>query len=395
MATGYTFTQISTILNQIVADAQGRTADISTTPRDTSQFVAMAEAGLSVGTDPIMNSISTVLNRSIFVNRPYTGRLKILEGTALDWGFQERKITAIGTDNAQDNPEYTSAPNDGSSADQWTVKRPKALQLNITSAVQWSVQEPTVFEYQLKAAFRGPDELSQFLAMQRQYVLDEVEQERENLARGTIANMIGAKINTDKTNVRHLLTEYNALTGLSLTAQTVYLPENFKPFVLWLCVELVKASDRMEERTTLYHQSIDSATILRHTPKESQRALILSDFMREMGGMVLPDTWNANFVNVIPHETVLFWQNINAPDKINITPAQITSAGTHEKGAQVQQSNILAVLYDRDSMGYSMINNGVGVTPMNAKARYYNTFHHFINRWWNDTTENCIVFCLD
>lgn len=395
MATGYTFAQISAILNQIVADAQGRTADISTTPRDTSQFVAMAEAGLSVGSDPIMNSISTVLNRSIFVNRPYAGRLKILEGTALDWGFQERKITPLGVDSAQDNPEFTSAPTDGTSADQWTVKRPKALQLNFTSAVQWAVQEPTVFEHQLKAAFRGPDELSQFLSMQRQHVLNEVEQQRENLARGTIANMIGAKINTDAANVRHLLTEYNALTGLALTAQTVYLPENFKPFVLWLCVELVKASDRMQERTTLYHQTIDDATILRHTPKEAQRALILSDFMRQMGGMVLPDTWNTGFVNVVPHETVLFWQNINAPGSINITPAQITSAGAHQKGAQVNKQNILAVLYDRDAMGYNMLNKGMTMTPLNAKARYYNTFHHFINRWWNDTTENCIVFCLD
>ena len=65
MATGYTFAQIATILNQIVADAQGRTADISAAPRDMSQFVAMAESGLSVGTDPIMTSISTVINRSV------------------------------------------------------------------------------------------------------------------------------------------------------------------------------------------------------------------------------------------------------------------------------------------------------------------------------------------
>jgi hypothetical protein len=395
MATGYTFAQIATILNQIVADAQGRTADISAAPRDMSQFVAMAESGLSVGTDPIMTSISTVINRSIFVNRPYTGRFKILEGNSLDWGFQTRKITPLGIDSAQDNPEYTSAPADGTSADQWTVKRPKALQLNFTSAVQWAVQEPTVFEYQLKAAFRGPDELSQFLAMQRQFVLDEVEQQRENLARGTIANMIGAKINTDAANVRHMLAEYNTLTGLTLTAQDIYKPENFKPFVLWLCVELVKASDRMQERTTLYHKSIDGATIIRHTPKSMQRALILSDFMREMGGIVLPDTWHTNFVDVIPHETVLFWQNINAPDKINITPAQITSTGAHEKGKAVQQSNILAVLYDRDAMGYDMINEGMTMTPINAKSRYYNAFHHFINRWWNDTTENGVVFLLD
>ena len=69
MANSYTFNQIATILNQIVADAQGRTADISTTPRDTSQFITMAQTALSAGTDPIMHSISQLINKSIFVAR--------------------------------------------------------------------------------------------------------------------------------------------------------------------------------------------------------------------------------------------------------------------------------------------------------------------------------------
>ena len=182
MANSYTFDQIATILNQIVADAQGRTADIATTPRDTSQFITMAQTALSVGTDPIMHSISQLINRSIFVARPYKSSFDILKWDNVTWGNAVRKLTPIFNDAAIENPEFDDTPADGASVDQWKIKKPKTLQTNFIGAEQWQVQEPTVHVDQLNSAFRGPDELMQFLSMQRTAVLNEIEQEEEQLA---------------------------------------------------------------------------------------------------------------------------------------------------------------------------------------------------------------------
>lgn len=395
MANNYTFDQIATILNQIVADAQGRTADIATTPRDTSQFVTMAQSALSVGTDPIMHSISQLINRSIFVARPYKSTLDILKWDNIRWGNAVRKLTPIFNDGAIDNPEFDAAPADGASADQWKVKKPKTLQTNFIGAEQWQVQEPTVFADQLNNAFRGPDELAQFLAMQRTAVLNEIEQEEEQLARMTVSSFVASKISADSTNVIHLLTEYNAATGLQLTSTTVYQPGNFEAFIRWASARMREIGMMMKERSVKFHQNLTGINIMRHTPSEYQRCIIYSKAIGQIDSMVRNSLFN-DWLTLPNHTEINFWQNINQPDAINITPPVMSATGTISKAsAAVSKSNIFAVLYDRDAMGYSIFNQGMNQTPINAKARYYNTFHHFVKRYMIDMTENGVVFLLD
>lgn len=395
MANSYNFNQISTILNQIVADAQGRTADITTTPRDTSQFVTMAQTALSAGTDPIMKSISQLINKSLFVARPYKSTLDILKWDDITFGNAVRKFTPVSVDSASDNPEFEDAPADGSSADQWTVKRPKVLQMQYLGAEQWQVQEPTVFEHQLNSAFRSPEELGQFLAMLRTHVMNEMEQEQEQLARMTLSSFIASKIKNDTTNVIHLLTEYNAATGSELDAQSVYQPTNFGAFIRWTAARMREISALMEERSVKFHQSLTGYTILRHTPREYQRCVMYGKASAMIDSMVRESFFD-NWLKFPQYSTVNFFQNINSPQKIVMTPPVLSASGNVSKSATtVTQDNIFAVLYDKAAIGYNVLNEGVNQTPINAKARYYNTFHHFVKRYCIDTTENGVVFLLD
>lgn len=395
MANSYTFNQIATILNQIVADAQGRTPDIATTPRDTSQFITMAQTALSAGTDPIMNSISQLINRSIFVSRPYKSALDILEWDNVTWGNAVRKLTPIFSDGAQDNPEYDDAPADAGSIDQWKVKKPKTLQTNFIGAEQYAVQEPTVFVHQLNSAFRNPDELAQFLSMQRTAVMNDIEQQKEQLARMTVSSFIASKISADSTNVIHLLTEYNAATGLGLDAQSVYQPTNFEAFIRWATARMREIGMIMTERSLKFHQNLTGINIMRHTPKEYQRCIIYSKAIGQIDSMVRNSLFN-DWLTLPNHAEINFWQNINQPDSINIKPPVLSATGTvSTAAAAVSQDKVFAVLYDRDAMGYSVFNEGMNQTPVNAKSRYYNTFHHFVKRYMLDMTENGVVFLLD
>ena len=132
MANSYSFNQISTILNSLVADAQGRTPNIATTPRNTAEFVTMATNAISAGTDPIMNSVMQLVNRTVFAYRPYTRKFQLLDVDGIEYGNTVRKITPVFTDGAQNQPQYNNQPADGSSSDQWTIKRPKTLQTIFT-----------------------------------------------------------------------------------------------------------------------------------------------------------------------------------------------------------------------------------------------------------------------
>lgn len=394
MANSYTFNQISTILNQITADAQGRTANIATTPRDTSEFVTMARTALAAGTDPIMNSLTQLINRTIFAYRPYTRKFQILEVDQNTWGNTVRKLTPVFADGAADAPLYNDQPADGNSTDQWTIKRPKTVETVFTGAEVYQIQAPTVFVDQLNSAFRGPEELSAFIAAQVGEVSNEIEQQAEALARMTAVNFAAAKIHTDN-GVVHLLTEYKAATGLAdLTDTTVMQPENFPAFIKWVYARIASVSDQMTERSTAYHMSLTGATILRHTPKEYQRLLMYSPAMHQIKSMVLADTFHDDFLKLTPYEAVNFWQNLNQPQQINVKASYLDVDGS-VNSATVAEDKLFAILYDRDAMGTNVFSEGALVTPVNAKGKYYNTFHSMTKRYWNDTTENGVVFLLD
>lgn len=394
MANSYSFNQIATILNQLTADAQGRTASISTTPRNTYEFVTMATTALATGTDPIMNSLTQLINKTVFAYRPYNRKFKLLDSDAITYGNTVRKVTPIFVDGAEAQPMYNRQPADGNSTDQWTIKRPKTMQTVFTGAEQYELQAPTVFVDQINSAFRGPDELAQFISSQVGEVSNEIEQQAEQLARMTVVNMIGAKLQNDTSSVIHLLTEYNTATGLNLTSTTVYQPDNFPAFIKWAYARIEAVSDQMTERSTLWHQSPTGYTVLRHTPKEYQRLLVYAPAMAQIRTMVLSGLYNDNLLKLNVSDSVNFWQNINDPAKINVDARYLDATGGTAHAVQ-SADNVFAVLYDRDAMGTNIFNEGVAMTPVNAKGRYYNTFHHFAKRYWNDATENMAVFLLD
>ncbi len=396
MANDYTFNQAATILNTIVTAAQGRAANTGHVPIDTSEFVSLANTAITtVGLDPIMQSITQMINRTIFSFRPYNRKFRILENSDIAYGNAVRKVLPLFTDSAEDQPMYDSQPANGQSTDQWTIKRPRALQTIIAGAEQWEVEAPTVFVDQLNSAFRGPDELMRFLEVQTGEVQNDIEQQAEALARNTVANFIGNL--SGKTDGRHvhLLTEYNDQTGLSLTATTVYQPANFESFVKWMYARLNQISDRMTNRSVMYHGTIGNNIILRHTPKADQRLLLYSPIMRQIETMALSGIYHNDLLSVAEHESVEYWQDFEQPDRVDVTPSVLTAAGIVETGTAVNQTAIVGVLYDRDAMGTNLFNNTVNMTPLNAKGRYYNTYYHFVKRYWNDVTENGVLFTLD
>lgn len=396
MANDYTFNQAATILNTIVTAAQGRAANSGHVPIDTSEFVSLANTAITtVGLDPIMQSITQMINRTIFSFRPYNRKFRILENSDIAYGNAVRKVLPLFTDSAEEQPMYDSQPANGQSTDQWTIKRPRALQTIIAGAEQWQVPAPTVFVDQLNSAFRGPDELMRFLEAQTGEVQNDIEQQAEALARNTVANFIGNL--SGKTDGRHvhLLTEYNAQTGLSLTATTVYQPANFEAFVKWMYARLNQISDRMTNRSVMYHGTIGNNVILRHTPKADQRLLLYSPIMRQIETMALSGIYHNDLLSIAEHESVEYWQDFDQPDRVDVTPSVLTAAGVVQTGDAVNQTAIVGVLYDRDSMGTNLFNNTVNTTPLNAKGRYYNTFYHFVKRYWNDVTENGVLFTLD
>lgn len=404
MANSLTFDQISTVLNDITQQATGQKSIAAV---DTSQFVAQANTALQTGYDRVIGSISQVLDKTIFSTRPYSAKFKGLRKTNQQWGNHVRKLTMIDDDWEEDE-RITTDNVDGSAVDMYKIKKGKVLQTNFYGG-QVFQRHRTYFKDQLDQAFRSPEELGQFISMYTQNTMDMIEQCHENMARMCVANIIEAKnywqvasdssdesfVNYNGIHVVKLVTMYNDENGTQLTADTVKQADNFVKFYKWACAKILSFSDKMTERSALYHANIKDKIVMRHTPKNKQQLYMYSPDARLIDTTVLSDTYHNDFLKLNTYERLNFWQSIETPSGVNTKYSSITFDGSIFTGGPTAVSNIFAVLSDEEAMGLTTIRQWSSTTPFNSSGGYWNVFYHFTDRYWNDLTENCLVFVLE
>lgn len=375
------------LLASIHDQATGTTA---ITPTDLSSFISVANSTLAVGTDKVMGAISNVLQRTIIAVRPYDEKFKGLEYTADEWGGIIRKLSFA--DRAPEQDE-SYALVDGQSIDPFKVRKPNVLETRYYGSdiyTSWY----TVPEKQLKECFANPGNFNSFISGLMVHFSNERKQHMENLKRTLLANAIAGK-NAMAQDVINLRSAYNTATGLTLTAQQLLQPANFKPFMEWAYKEVAKVSRLMEARSEKYQMVITGKPIMRHTDKRDQRVYFIADFLEAMTAQVLADTYHDNFLKYADVEAVDFWQAIDNPMEVKATPVYVDATGAVKTGTAQAMTNVIGVMFDRDAMGYNIIDDSLTTSPYNQAGQYYNLQHHADIQLQEDFTEKIVVFTLN
>lgn len=384
-----TINQLATVLTSIARQATG--ADVLT-PTNTAEFVSVGQTVLKAGYDPVLNSISQVLTRTIYSIRPYEAKFRGLAMGEERWGNIVRKLNIA--DSAWEDDDRMNLV-DGQSVDMYVVKKPSILQTNFYGANVYQ-RHYTIFKDQLDTAFTGPDQFGSFLSLVSTNAQDQIEQARESIARMIIANFIGGKISGDAGNVIHLVTEYNAEAGTTLNSQTVKQPENWTSFVKWMAARIETLSDYMTERTQKYHINVNGKALSRHTPKSRQKVYLYNPSVNQIDSEVRSGVFHNKFLRIVDFEGVNFWQSIDTPGSISVTPIYLQADGTLTSPENaITQSNIFGVMFDDEAMGYNIGSTWTSPTPFNARGGYSNMWYHFTGKYFNDFTENGIVLLLD
>ena len=402
------FHQQATLLNALLTQAKGTA---SLTPTDLSGFVQAATTLLQIGYDQVANAVSTVLSKTIISQRPYYQKFKILEVSEAGYGMHVRKLN-YGDANFVDDPGYqwpvffdsthTANPSgDGESVDQFKIRKPIVQQTNFYGQSEYA-DFYSVEDKQFKGAFQSPESMGEFF---RGYILNinnKYTQARETMGRSTLANFIGGILGAaavqsapaqDTERVIHLLTEYNAETGLSLTATTVMQPDNFPSFMRWVFARIKTICRLMEERSVIFQKTVSSVYIPRHTPMRDQRVFLLADLMDKVDANVLSVTFNPDKVNIPAFESVSYWQSIKSRDAINLTACAIGANGA-QTTYTVNQSKIVGAIVDREALGYA-VSDSTLEAARNSAGQYTTYWLHEVLRAWNDHTEKGVVLLLD
>ena len=399
--------QAGTVLTSLVQQATGQKLIVPTTP---GEFVSVATTALKTGYDPILNALSQMWGTTIFSARPYSRLFKGMEMSMERWGNATRKLS-IADKPVEDDARFqypvgydsgqTPATGDGKSVDMFALNKPDVLQTNFYGQAVYE-NSYTIFRDNLDTAFTSPAEFMRFVSMVAQNRSDKLEQYRENIARGLLANYAGSLLAEMKeSRVIHLLTEYNTLTGLKLTEQSVYQPSNFAPFMRWVFSRVSVLSKMMRERSEMFQTVINDKHVMRHTPADRLKVYMYTPAMEQMTAMVNSVTYNDDFIKYTDFEAVNFWQSIETPDSIMLDPIYTQSDGTvttktgQGGGPGVEQTGIFGLMFDEDALGYAQVNAWNQLTPFNAKGGYWNDFDHVNFRTMQDMTEKGLILLLN
>lgn len=420
--------QAAKFLNDVETVRNGGTVS---TGLNFGSFVEAATHVLRNGYDPILNSISVVLSRTIFAVRPYERLFKGLERSAEKWGNHVRKISYADLP-AEDNQAYPDSATgymaDGTSVDQYTILKQPVVQMNFYDEQTYR-RKRSFFEDQLDSAFQNAGDLMQFWGGVVQTVSDEFEVDFENGSRACLANLVlgtmAANIDSvatdgtitykDNAQMIHLLSEYNEETGGNYTQTTIKAPDVYPAFVKWAFARVASASSMMRERLTIHHCPIDlknsdnvSLNVKRHTPYNRQQMYILANTKYNVEDRVLADTFHDSYLNLAYNEAVNYWMDPADPATIkgnakymkpDMTTANTTSLKPHSytgsEPFQITAKHLVGILMDEDAAGYTLIGDKSRATPPNAAADYYNMFWKRVFRYYNDFSENCILIFMD
>ena len=399
------FSQAATVLTEVVKQAtgQGVISPINT-PGD---FVSVAQTALKTGYDPIINAISQVWTKTIFSYRPLDMINRSLEMSISRWGNAVRKLSPVaGTMRNDAGFEYPVAydgvghaenpAGNGEAVDPYTIQKQDVLQTNFYGSAVYQ-QLYTVFKDQFEAAFNSPEEFAAFNSMNLSERANDIVRYKNAVSRGLQANYIGAILDENQNDrVVHLITEYNAESGLTLDGQTVYQPVNFAPFMRWVWARIKTLIRYMGQDSQMYQTVINGKPVLRHTSPENMRVALFAKAYDQIESMVMSDTYHDNYLKGVTFEAVPFWQSLETPDSVKIKPVYTDTTGAVKQAAsEVAKAGILGILHDRDAIGYCFTNEESNTTPLNAKGRYWNTFVNAKVKTLSDMTEKGIVLLLD
>ena len=160
-------------------------------------------------------------------------------------------------------------------------------------------------------------------------------------------------------------------------------------FIRFASLTIKKYIRRMQDMSKLFNIGGSA----RFTPADMMHVVMLADF-KEAADVYLYDGLNQfNTENIrLPGnmETVSFWQGSGTTYALNdISSINIKTPS----GDNVTASNIIGVIFDRDTLGVANVDRRV-TSNYNGKAEFWNYWHKFDAGYFLDLNENFVVFYL-
>ena len=385
--------QIYALMNNVTTEILGKSDLVK---EDLSNVVEVGtEIFGATEVDGYVKSLVNHIGKVIFVNRPYAGNIPSLIMDSWEFGSVLEKISA-DIPNATENESWELE--NGREYKQDIFYKPSVSAKFFNKMVTFEV--PMSFtEKQVKQSFSSASQLNGFVSMIYNAVDKSMTVKIDSLVMRTINNMIGETVwaefatgektkalpatfaNSTGTKAVNLLKLYNDKFGATLTAEKCMTDADFIRFASYTMALYV---DRLSKISTLFNVGGKE----RFTSAEYLHIVMLSEFKSGATASLSSDTYHENYVALPNSESVPYWQSSGTDYSFANTSKITVRTAT---GNDVTIGGILAVMFDRDSMGVCNSDRRV-TTNYNAKAEFFNNYYKFDASYFNDLNENFVVF---
>lgn len=387
-------TQLHTLINAVTQEVLGETAVVA---EDLSNVVDIGKT--IIDSDNVDNYVKKLVNhigKVVFVNRLYTGGVPSVLMDAWEYGSILEKISA-DLPEATVNETWQLEDKKDYSPD--VFYKPSVSAKFFNSKVTFEI--PMSFtELQVKESFSSKEQLNGFISMLTTSIENSMTVKLDALIMRTINNMTAetlvaelntaaegqpVNIDTTATGVKavNLLKLYNETVTTPLTADNAITNPDFIRFSTY---QISMYSDRMSKISTLFN--VEKAE--RFTPKDLQHIVLLSDFAKASETFLASNTQNADMVALPKHETVPYWQGSGTTYSFDdVSSINVKTASK----ADVNVKGILGVIFDREALGVSNLDRRV-TTNYNPRAEFYTNFYKFDAGYYNDLSENFVLFFI-
>ena len=375
-----TVNQIFNIVNDVAKQTFGEKA-INVV--DTSTLVALGNEVLKsdVNTENFTNTLVDRIGKTVFSVRAYkTDNSEGMVREPFEYGCILQKIY-VDLPDAKENNSWNIGKSDYTPTFAPVIK-PRLKQKLFNKQTTWEI-DVTIPDFMLRTAFTSPTEMAVLIDAIFTAMENTMEIALENNKNLTRANFIASKLHSNKPcGAINLLSLYNTLTSQTLTVDACMRDLGF---LKWSTQQINLWAKRLSKMSTLFNDE----GYKRFTPQSDLIVNVLQDYDSAINSYLQSDTYHNEMTKIASsYSTVPYWQG----SRLNYTFADTSKIDVKiDETTTVTETGIIAVMYDRDAMGVT-ITERRGTTQRNNKDEYTDYFNKATYGYFNDLSENGIVF---
>lgn len=330
-------------------------------------------------TDAFVHALSDRIGKTIISIRGYTPDTVYMVWHSFDFGVALQKIY-VDLPQASENTSWLIGEN-GFTPQYAPVIKPEVKQKIFKNITTFEI-DITIPDNLLKTAFLNAEGMAVLITAIFTALDNSIANAIEACTEMVRAAFIGRKFKANMVcQCINLLADYNTKHNTTLTAALCM--EN-PDFLRWSSAQIRLWRKRMAKMSILFNEE----GYKRHTPESELVLLLLDEYDCNLTTYLEADTYHKELVALDKFTTVPYWQGSGE----SYAFADTSSINIKlEDGTTINETGVIALAYDYQAMGVT-IDVKRNLTERNSRSEYTNYYNKVTRGYFNDMSENGIVF---